>query len=286
MIEKNPAHATTRSAGHSSNPARACRGFTLVELLVVMGIIATLVAILLPVMGVAREAANRAACLSNLRQIGTGLQQYASANHDLVPLGTTGDALQENYGVWLGRNDYGQAVNRWQPLGLLFHTKLINTPPVFYCPSERLDFFTYNSDLNPWRVGESGGPFVRASYGTRPLEADLSAETFVASAREIRWREATTGPEVHDQFFNSWSPMPKLTKFKNKALVSDIFAAPNRLDERHRKGINVYYSNGSAKWVRRDLFDDDIRSLPNSLDDYGPGYNGAMKHVWKKLDAQ
>jgi prepilin-type N-terminal cleavage/methylation domain-containing protein len=263
-------------------------GFTLVELLVVMGIIATLVAILLPALGVAREAANRTACLSNLRQIGLAMQMYANANRDYVPLGATGNALQENYGIWLGRNDYGIQTDQWQPFGVLYHANLIQQAQVYYCPSEKLGYFEYDSSLNPWTPGKPDGPFVRSSYGMRPVDADLSAPDFDApgATREILWRTNSYGYPVVDQFNNNWSPFPKLGKFKNRAMVSDIFAAPARLDERHRKGIQVYYANGSAKWIDRKLFNDDIRDLPSGLDDYSARYNPQMKRVWKKLDQQ
>ncbi|MEM6551702.1 MAG: type II secretion system protein [Planctomycetota bacterium] len=55
-------------------------GFTLIELLVVISIVALLIAILLPVLGAARTAAQRASCLSNLRQIGIAFISYETSN--------------------------------------------------------------------------------------------------------------------------------------------------------------------------------------------------------------
>ncbi len=74
-----------RSCSHRPMPIRTKTGFTLVELLVVIGIIAVLIAILLPTLNRAREAGRRVQCLSNLRTLGQATIMFTTENGGYMP---------------------------------------------------------------------------------------------------------------------------------------------------------------------------------------------------------
>lgn len=74
---------------HSKSSSTA-RAFTLVELLVVIGIIAVLISILLPALGAARRQANNIYCRNNLKQIGLATQLYVNDNRDRYPADVPG----------------------------------------------------------------------------------------------------------------------------------------------------------------------------------------------------
>src|SRR3954462_12352912 len=114
---------------------RKRNAFTLVELLVVIGIIAILIGILLPTLSRARESAHRTACASNLRQLTIAMRYYADAHRDRLP----------------NANDAGGDGN--VDLGLVLVTlanDYVKKPELFHCPSDQtpMPSSIYSSDYD------------------------------------------------------------------------------------------------------------------------------------------
>jgi prepilin-type N-terminal cleavage/methylation domain-containing protein/prepilin-type processing-associated H-X9-DG protein len=231
---------------------RCRRGFTLVELLVVISIIALLLSILLPAANKARESARRAACLSNLRQVHLTFMLYAQDNRDRVPIGYRANNRQFNSMV------FSSTAKKFVLFGVLFKAGYMKDPRVFFCPSEVDPQSILNSGVNIWPPGDPSKQ-VYAGYSGR---ADTLIPDDLSTANPLTF--------------------PKLINFRNKALVSDLFHMPMRLDTRHRNGINVLYGDGSAHWVPRTDFNDLLAPCPS----ISATYNDNQIAIWHVLDSE
>lgn len=188
------------------------RGFTLIELLVVLAIIAILAAILFPVFTQAREKARSIACVSNGRQVGTGLTMYIQDYDENLPLNSHSGA-----GVgWL------DSVQPYVKSRLLYR-----------CPSDPSANWTVplpgQTAIRPSSYGTNnyltpGGGFMALASIQRPADCVYLAEL----------GDNRTGDHIHP---TSWAPTNGVTDPLTEVAT-----------RRHQGGANYVFVDGHARW--------------------------------------
>ncbi|MEO6435750.1 MAG: type II secretion system protein [Tepidisphaeraceae bacterium] len=283
--------------------------FTLVELLVVIGIIAVLISILLPTLGRARESAKRTQCLSNLRQIGVFMNMYANQFKQEVPLGCTSlgpNGCAEGNNYFLSKRSFtpdGDPPKLVRYIGLGLFIKMGYVKQVgggqnaggamaLFCPSAQGDIWHgFDAVNNKWPPSRND---IRSSYSSRSSTNNLIAQPGTHATDVVCWTYETGEPfyprkVVGGDFDASATPLPKadmfkLNKLKSKAIVSDVITGPDRVILVHKKGFNVLYANGGAKWVDLKLVAPQFtRGSPFASNGVG---NWITHQIWNNLDAE
>lgn len=147
------------AGSRSDGSPRGSGGFTLVELLTVVAIIAILAAILLPVLGQARAMARRSSCLSNLRQLGQAAILYSRDYGERLPGafdGPLGYTSPSGTGGWMY---YEPDTTGTVPIGRRFRPEFGalyeytgKKPQIYVCPDDDLGYYSGNSYAINWRL--------------------------------------------------------------------------------------------------------------------------------------
>ena len=245
-------------------PASRSHGFTLVELLVVIGIIAVLIGILLPVVNSVRSRALVTVCQSNLRQIYTCLTLYGNDNQDLWPdyltLGqygfrqapgnrTDAYALPETFGIAAVLHGLSPGYAKGAPTaettyiadhGLPRPRYLDGRGKIWLCPGyQRPDLLAYGNTYQ-FNVADFTDPVVKV---VDPISGKTVGRSIALNSRE-RNRRATTG-----FLFDNTTRIPGVTGFPDTFSKGYTYTAVNRpiahrLGAKKANAINVLFVDG------------------------------------------
>jgi len=156
------------------------RGFTLIELMVVIAIIGILAGILLPVLSRARESARKTQCMSNIKQIGMGLIMYANENSETFPIDITTVPAEP----------------AMRSLNLLYNT-YVSDNKVFNCPSDTTVTAATNAGMSASTANDSFDQ-DECSYGYDHLHTQADdADVALAADRPPGTPSATASSDNH-----------------------------------------------------------------------------------------
>lgn len=213
------------------------RGFTLIELLVVISIIAILAAILFPVFAQVRESARSTACLSNQKQIGTGIQMYVQDyDEQLFFNASTASPSKSRTGAILPSSAAVNPCRWWNAL-----MPYIRNTRLFACPSDAAP--TPSNDSSGVANISRSYLAVRAAEGLTLAQVEYPSDTIVITEK---WGVAPNGNAITD----SW-----IEPFNGDFNYDPSTGRMTNAGNRHHGGLNCTLFDGHAKWFKPQVVD-------------------------------